>query len=633
MPTHSVRVHCAGVTAASRDKPDLVLNLHPRGSGRHSLTLTLHEVTQQMMAMVPDRQADLLDIACYVHCADRRTKRGGLDMQAHGEKWRRNLRFLIGVRDPGFWAAPDINDLLCNTLGFLSGDRFSFDFVRLELTAGRQTYLDLQGEGPHDGFVPQEIILFSGGLDSLAGAVDALLVRHLPVVLVSHQSAPFVQSIQNRLAEALRQRAGPGRLLHIGLGVSRAGEMTEPTQRTRSFLFAAIALLIARLFNRNGVSFYENGIVSTNLPIASHVLGTRATRTTLPKVLHDYSRLFSRVAAADIRVGNPFFWDTKADVIRRIANAGCGDLIAPSFSCGSTRDATLSGGLHCGTCTQCLDRRFGILAGGYGHLEPANNYAVELFRGAREPGVDAVTAESFVLAAHRYAKSSEQGFLGAHGEVFRALPYLGPSPAVAASKLHQLHMRHGQAVIEVLGQNLVSHDPIADRLSLPDQSLLAMLHGPLAHDIELRDPVEREPTAQQQVIQRSIRVVPRPIVFRVDERRRCIHFEGGITLTKQHAEIVLKLLPNFQQGQRAGTGPEGFLCVETRALAASIGKTDTSLRQFITGLRKTIKEQFETAFGAAPQMNEIIENDRWKGYRLSPHLELRTDLTEAAAAE
>ena len=56
-------------------------------------------------------------------------------------------------------------------------------------------------------------------------------------------------------------------------------------------------------------------MVSVNLPVASHVLGTRATRTTHPRVLADLSRLFSAILDEPVTVENPYFWKTKSDLV------------------------------------------------------------------------------------------------------------------------------------------------------------------------------------------------------------------------------------------------------------------------------------------------------------------------------
>lgn len=622
---------CAGAPLTRRKGTQIALDIGVRDGGRDAFVMTLSRVTQQMMANLPDRLWDLLSIASYVHLADRKILRDAATMPDLGENWRRNLSFHIAVRDPAFWNSADINESLQRTIGFLSGDRFDFTFHALPKAPVWQPFLQFEGSGSAPGHQPDEVILFSGGLDSLAGAVDALITRERKVALVSYQSAPIIQAIQSKLADSLRKQVGASRISHVGLGLTHSGEMIEATQRTRSFLFGVVALLVARIHGLSEVRFYENGVVSTNLPLASHVLGTRATRTTHPKALDLYGKLFCRVAAADIRIINPFFWDTKADVVRRITKAGRGDLIAPSFSCGATRRATLASGRHCGVCTQCLDRRFGILAADCGHLEPTTNYAVELMRGERKAGIEAVTAESYVLAANTWNASSQDHFLGSHGEVFRLLPHLGMDVSEAAGRLHRLHVRHGKNVVDVLNAAARTDNILADRLAVPDRSLLGMVLGSLAQDVVVgtglgmkdglhRDPVQGEAPVDQQVSDRGIKELARPLTFEIDGSRGEVRFLGGPVLRGRHARILSELLPAYQDGLRAGNGSGAFKFCQLPDLAKRLKLSQQSLRQYVTGLRRELETQFHDAFGVKPAIYDVLESSKWHGYRLNPEL-------------
>ena len=114
---------------------------------------------------------DLLELAAYVYCADGTVSRGGTTMAQMGRDWRRRFRFVVPVRRPEVWSSTPISTILIETLSFLSDDFYEFDFQQLQDPPGFQRYLELGGVTPH-GFRPDEVILFSGGLDSLAGAVD-----------------------------------------------------------------------------------------------------------------------------------------------------------------------------------------------------------------------------------------------------------------------------------------------------------------------------------------------------------------------------------------------------------------------------------------------------------------------------
>jgi hypothetical protein len=68
--------------------------------------------------------------------------------------------------------------------------------------------------------------------------------------------------------------------------------------------------------------FYENGVVSLNLPPSAQVVGARASRTTHPGVLAGFGALFTALLGKEFVVQNPFLWDTKTDVVKRVAGPG-----------------------------------------------------------------------------------------------------------------------------------------------------------------------------------------------------------------------------------------------------------------------------------------------------------------------
>ena len=151
--------------------------------------------------------------------------------------------------------------------------------------------------------------------------------------------------------------------MHVPVLVTRQEPLRvhEYTQRSRSFLYTALACVIARLFGNSRIRFFENGVVSINLPISEQVVGARATRTTHPLVLERFREFFSAAVGKTIDIENPFIWKTKAEVIGSIVARGCGPLIQHTVSCTRSYDITKLH-THCGCCSQCLDRRFAVLA-------------------------------------------------------------------------------------------------------------------------------------------------------------------------------------------------------------------------------------------------------------------------------
>ncbi|WP_337875288.1 7-cyano-7-deazaguanine synthase [Elioraea sp.] len=615
-------VVCGGLPAAATGKED-VLELDATASegAASRVNLKLGDLSVRMVEDLPHVLTDLIEVAAYVYCADQFTRRGGETMSDMGRDWFRRFRFRIPVRRIDLWQRADIRETLIETLASLSDDHFDFDFVPHPepQPTGLQPYLDF-GDSVESGFIPDDVILFSGGLDSFAGAVESLVGRGRQVALVSHRASPMIISKQSGLVAALRERTKPKQLFHVPVSINKGHEeAVEFTQRTRSFLFATLGLVIARLFRKNTVQFYENGVVSVNLPVAGHVLGTRATRTTHPKTLADFSRLFSLILDEPITVENPYFWRTKAEVVGVVAEHGCADLIADTFSCTRVREATQRK-RHCGACSQCLDRRFGILGAKLGEYEPSDAYVVDLFRGERKPGPDVVMAESYVLHALKLSSMSEQAFFSTFGQIFRILPHLPGTPEENARKLYELHRRHGQIVQEVVSQELRHHATLVQSLSLPDTSLLMLMQSASVRLPELLDQTETEAPASEQAARDSRPTVARPLVFAIDEERKRVLFRGSIEVKGAGFEIVRELAREFEEDINAGRPKEEFRFVLADTLSKRLKIDGQGLRQRITRLRRDLERKFLEALDVQLDTNDVIENDPWRGYRLNPYL-------------
>jgi hypothetical protein len=196
-----VFVRCGDVTPSpSGGAAWLALDTGPPQAQAHPINLSVEHITRTMVAALPPRVADLLEIACYVYAADQFSRREALTMPRMGEDWRRAFSFRIAVRDPDFWNSAEVRSQLAGILGFLSEDEYAFAFSRTARPADPQGFFNLQGDGPEAGFRPERIILFSGGLDSFAGATEALLRERLPVALISHHASKLIRGRQLLLA-------------------------------------------------------------------------------------------------------------------------------------------------------------------------------------------------------------------------------------------------------------------------------------------------------------------------------------------------------------------------------------------------------------------------------------------------
>lgn len=497
----SCLVRCGFVTPAtpSQDRSqttpiaqsgiDLQLGPRPRPGSRDESTSNVHlEIERLQRAVwreIPAVLLDLIEIAGYVYAADQAVQRGGLGLPstgAIGQGWRRSFRFQIPVRQLAVWKRRDVRDTLTATLGFLSEDDYEFEFRRMNVQTPLQAGLRFEAT-PYDGLV-DEVMLFSGGLDSLAGAVQEVLVERRKVLLVHHRSTEKLTARHESLLRELEHQAGPCRPIHIPVWLNKDKELgREFTQRSRSFVYVSLAATLASMVGRNRVRFYENGVVSLNLPISAQVVGARATRTTHPAVLNGYAKLLGLILDRPFAVENPFLWETKRQIVQRIADAGCAPWIGLSTSCAHTWTRTLEHP-HCGVCSQCIDRRFAVLAAGLAEHDPGDRYAVDLMTGAREDGEQRLMLAGFLERASRVEGMDPARFFATFGEagrVFREIP--GPS-GETARRIFELYRRHARDVTEVVDAGHAAHASAFRLRTLPDSCLLRLVTGPTrAHPV------------------------------------------------------------------------------------------------------------------------------------------------------
>jgi hypothetical protein len=102
------------------------------------------------------------------------------------------------------WGKDSVREALVETLGFLSEDEYSFDFRQATMSTGLQPYLGFSDPSAQ-AISPNEVILFSGGLDSLAGTVDELIGNNKKVALVSHQSSTPIRASWQTVVDCSRK--------------------------------------------------------------------------------------------------------------------------------------------------------------------------------------------------------------------------------------------------------------------------------------------------------------------------------------------------------------------------------------------------------------------------------------------
>ena len=217
---------CNGATLPDGVDPSecTVLDYRPSGGELPVVRLGLPDFVRSVLHL-PDRHLDLLEIAAYVFAADRLTPRGSKTAVEY-QSWARSLHFVVRVRDIEFWHQSRVGEALGAALRFATGDKdYQFTFQAGHTTPPTNLFDREPFSVEQDGDL--SILLFSGGLDSLAGAVQRLEQSSEHLCLVSHLSQVGTIRTQRGLASALqrdyRGRVSPYQFkTHLqGIGSSR----------------------------------------------------------------------------------------------------------------------------------------------------------------------------------------------------------------------------------------------------------------------------------------------------------------------------------------------------------------------------------------------------------------------------
>jgi 7-cyano-7-deazaguanine synthase in queuosine biosynthesis len=467
----TIEVCCNGAGAEGHKKP-LRLEYRP-DSAKRNVRLGLPRFVKDLLH-IPPRTLDLLELAAYIYAADRHTRRGSREaVEFHA--WSRRFRFRMRVRDVDFWNRADVQDALRGCLTFMTGHAdFAFVFSGGHRTPPTSLF-DQEGTvlpqaGPH-----HRVALFSGGLDSLSGAVETLASTDASLVLVSHQSQPGTKQVQRELAQALNTRF-PGRATLYGFECTLTGmRAAEETQRSRSFLYCAIGFALARAYQTKSLAIYENGVTSLNLRRREDLANARASRTTHPRTLDSVQKVLTLVADEPFEINSPAFWLTKRDVVDKLVAAGHGDLIASSVSCSRTfqREGAAT---HCGRCFQCVDRRLAVFAAGQEQRDDAALYTVDITRRPIPDEESRTTTVDYLRQAAHFADSSVDGFcqeyLSELADALDALPAQG-SDLERVERAWRLMREHGDNVRRgLLRIRELYDDPLAP---LPPGSLPSLV--------------------------------------------------------------------------------------------------------------------------------------------------------------
>jgi 7-cyano-7-deazaguanine synthase in queuosine biosynthesis len=289
---------------------------------------------------------DLLLLAMAVTSADRCIERKYAD-----DSWQREITIHLPVSAPNIWE--NTRNILENALAFLSGDKWHFQFRRSLINVRSQQNLSKLND----------ICLFSGGADSLVGAID-LLSDGENITFVGHYGGGLTHSFQNDLRTEL-EKIYPGQTnfnFHY-IVPPKMGELHyENTTRTRSFLFLSLAVAYGAI-SQGGVKLYvpENGLVSLNVAPTESRTGSLSTKTTHPYFIRLFKELLDNLGIP-VDIVTPYKFKTKGEMFIECKNKVLlEELAKSSMSCShSEQSRFIKGGNpknHCGRCLPCLIRR------------------------------------------------------------------------------------------------------------------------------------------------------------------------------------------------------------------------------------------------------------------------------------
>lgn len=301
---------------------------------------------------------DLLVVAAHVHAADTRLSR----QTESQDSWTREIRLVVPVSDPVRWRGA--STILDRALNFLTGDRWTVQF------RGRpKDFPGLPARPPsllppaYDG-----VSLFSGGLDSLIGAIDTLKAGGKPL-LVSHAGEGLVSKSQEDCFAGLKTAFPKSTFARLRVWMAfksgiADGVASEETTRGRSFLFFSLGVAAGMALPGGfQLKVPENGLIALNVPLDRLRLGALSTRTTHPFYMARWNELLGALGING-SVTNPYWDKTKGEMVAACLDGSLLKTLAPaSLSCSSPSKGRWKKRPqgHCGFCLPCLIRRASLL--------------------------------------------------------------------------------------------------------------------------------------------------------------------------------------------------------------------------------------------------------------------------------
>lgn len=484
-------IACSGIKLKEYEGDFRYIELqHLEGSKEQNVNLHLNTFVTKIYKL-NNRLKDLLEIAGYVFAADRKTYRGKSDdLEYHS--WSRAFNFHIKVRDLNFWKRKEIQELLENALMFMSGDHsYKFNFYQAEEDFPTSIFDNEKFEVQ----TPEKlkVALYSGGIDSLAGAIETLETTDSEICLVSHQSGqPGTIMTQRVIFEQLKSLY-PDRCNHYKFHCGLHGiKSKDETQRTRSFLYCSTAFAIAKTYQQDCIYVYENGITSLNFSETQDLMNARSSRTTHPQTLSRLEELFKAIAEEDFHIHNPFLFKTKTEVAEVIKTNRRLDLFDTSVSCSVTRNKE-RGNTHCGKCSQCIDRRFAVYAAGIEKYDDNGLYHFDFLQDDLIDDDIKKALTDYIRLANKWAKQDIDSWWEERSlEILEIIDFIkGESEQDKMTQLYDLCFKHSQHIEAAIKRMRDLYDSPLSPVRL--NSFFNLIIGPRVYQKETEKPSKGKP--------------------------------------------------------------------------------------------------------------------------------------------
>lgn len=325
----------------------------PAGESLSETVVTDLDWSLSSFGEVSTTAKDLARIAMAAYLADRTVKRSA-------SYWSRRMEIVVHLDEPERFLSP-AGRRLVDLLAWLTGDAWTLTPVPNESTAAEQEATAEKRD---------EVMLLSGGLDSLCGAVAAFDSQASRLHLGHRDQTGAVVRSQEALGSALTAWDASFTWQRVRLAPKST---QDNSTRTRSLLFMALAVAAATAASASRVIVPENGFTSLNPPMLPSRGGALSTKSTHPWTFAQANALAEELAVGVV-LENPHAMATKGAMLRAAHDAAgrSGEdvlsMAAETISC-----SKLDGGLgykggspnvNCGLCIACLVRRGAFIGAG-----------------------------------------------------------------------------------------------------------------------------------------------------------------------------------------------------------------------------------------------------------------------------